>query len=90
MVPLLIALLAYDAKAATATSLAAIIFTSVVGTATHGVLGNVEWDKAILIGVAAVGGLLIGLAVKARISSKALTLGFAVFLVAVAVRLVLE
>jgi uncharacterized membrane protein YfcA len=90
MVPLLIALLGYDAKVATATSLAAIIFTSIVGTATHGALGNVEWDRAILIGLAAVGGLLIGLWVKARISSRALTLAFAVFLVVIAVRLVLE
>ncbi len=48
MVPLLIALLAYDAKVATATSLAAIIFTATVGTATHGALGNVDWTTALL------------------------------------------
>ena len=36
VVPLLIALLAYDARVATATSLAAIIFTATAGTLTHG------------------------------------------------------
>jgi uncharacterized membrane protein YfcA len=85
MVPLLIALLAYDAKIATATSLAAIVFTATVGTVTHGALGNVDWLTAILIGVPAMAGLGIGLAVKDRISSRALSDAFAVLLVAVAV-----
>jgi uncharacterized protein len=87
MVPLLLLLLAYDAKAATATSLAAIIFTATVATATHGVLGNVDWTTALLIGIPAMVGVNIGIAVKARVSSRALTYAFAVLLVAVAVLL---
>ena len=87
MVPLLIGLLAYDAKVATATSLAAIIFTATVGTVTHGALGNVDWTTALLIGIPAMVGVNVGLAIKARISSRALTYAFAVLLVAVAVRL---
>jgi uncharacterized protein len=87
MVPLLIALLAYDAKVATATSLAAIIFTATVGAATHGALGNVEWETALLIGIPAMVGVNLGLAIKARVSSRALTYAFAVLLVAVAVQL---
>ena len=87
MVPLLIALLAYDAKIATATSLAAIIFTATVGTITHGALGNVEWLTALLIGIPAMIGVNLGLAVKARVSSRALTYAFAALLMAVAVRL---
>jgi len=90
IVPLLITLLAYDARIATATSLAAIIFTSIVGTAAHGALGNVDWTKALLIGIPAMAGLTLGLALKARISSQALTYAFAALLVAVAVRLVLS
>jgi len=90
VVPLLIALLAYDAKVATATSLAGIIITAAFGVAVHGALGNVEWDDAILIGLPAMVGLLIGLAIKDRISSRALTYAFAVLLVAVAVVLVVE
>jgi uncharacterized membrane protein YfcA len=87
MVPLLIMLLAYDAKIATATSLAAIVFTATVGTATHGALGNVDWATALLIGIPAMAGVTIGLAIKTRVSSRALTYAFAVLLVAVAVRL---
>jgi uncharacterized membrane protein YfcA len=87
MVPLLIALLAYDARAATATSLAAIIFTATFATIAHGALGNVEWDTALLVGIPAVFGVALGLAIKKRLSSQALTYGFAVVLVAVAIYL---
>jgi uncharacterized membrane protein YfcA len=87
MVPLLIALLAYDAKIATATSLAAILFTATVGAATHGALGNVDWPTALLVGIPAMAGVTLGIAIKARVSSRALTYAFAALLVAVAVQL---
>ena len=87
IVPLLVMLLAYDAKVATATSLAAIIIIASVGTVAHGVLGNVDWEKALLIGVPAMAGVTAGVALKDRISSKLLIYLFAALLVAVAVRL---
>lgn len=87
MVPLLIGLLAYDARVATATSLAAIIFTATVGAASHGALGNVEWGTGVLVGVPAMAGVALGLAVKDRVSSRALTYAFAALLIAVAVRI---
>ncbi len=87
MVPLLIALLGYDARVATATSLAAIIFTATAGTITHGALGNVQWGTALLVGLPAMAGVTLGIAVKDRISSRALTYSFAVLLVVVAVRI---
>jgi uncharacterized membrane protein YfcA len=90
VVPLLIGLLAYDAKVATATSLAAIIFTSAFGVAAHGALGNVEWVKALLVGIPAMGGLLVGLAIKDRLTSRSLTYAFSALLVVVAVVLVLD
>lgn len=90
MVPLLIGLLAYDPRAATATSLAAIIFTATVGAATHGALGNVHWGTAALVGIPAMAGVTIGLAIKERISARALTYAFAALLLAVAVRLALS
>ena len=89
MVPMLIALLGYDARAATATSLAAIIFTATAGTAAHGALGNVHWGTAVLIGLPAMAGVALGVAAKDRISSRALTYGFAALLVVVAVRMLL-
>lgn len=90
MVPLLIGLLAYDARVATATSLAAIIFTAAAGTAAHGVLGNVHWTTAILVGLPAMAGVYAGVELKRRISSRSLSYAFAALLVAVAVRLVIS
>ena len=90
IVPLLLVLLGYDAKTATATSLAAIIFTSIAGTAAHGAFGNVQWDRALLLGVSAIAGVLVGIEIARRLSNRVLTLAFAVFLVAVAVRMVIE
>lgn len=89
MVPLLIVLLAYDARAASATSLAAIIITATAGAVAHGALGNVHWGTAALIGVPAMAGVAAGVSLKERISARALTYGFAALLVAVAVRMLL-
>jgi uncharacterized protein len=88
MVPLLILWLGFEAKTATATSLAAIIITASVGVAAHGALGNIAWGYALLIGIPAVAGLLLGLSLKDRISGRALTLAFAAVLVVVAVWMV--
>jgi hypothetical protein len=90
MVPLLVLLLRYDTKVATATSLAAIILTATVGVVTHGFLDNVAWGHAVLIGIPALGGLMIGLWVKERISSLTLTLAFAGLLTAVAIWMIVE
>jgi uncharacterized protein len=90
IVPMLIILLAYDARAATATSLAAIIFTAAFGAAIYAWRGHLEWREALLVGLPAVIGLLGGLAIKARLSSRALTLAFAAVLVGIAVKLALS
>ncbi len=90
MVPLLVLLLGFETKVATATSLAAIIATATVGVITHGALGNVAWGYAILIGIPAVAGLMGGLWIKERISSRVLTLAFAGLLAAVAIWLLVE
>lgn len=89
MVPLLIALLGYGTRQATATSLAAILYTATFAAIAHGALGNVRWITALLIGIPAMGGVLAGIWIKGRISSRALTYGFAILLVAVAIDMVL-
>jgi uncharacterized membrane protein YfcA len=89
MVPLLIGLLAYDARAATATSLAAIIYTASFAALSHGALGNVEWGTALLVGLPAMAGVALGVAAKRRVSSRVLTYAFAALLVAVAVWMLL-
>lgn len=90
MVPLLVLLLGFETKIATATSLAAIIVTATVGVVAHGLLGNVAWGYAVLIGVPAVVGLMIGLWIKDRISARSLTFAFAGLLGVVAIWLLVE
>jgi uncharacterized membrane protein YfcA len=90
IVPLLILWMAYDEKAATGTSLAAIVITAAVGVAAQGVYGNVDAGKAALVGVPALLGVVLGTALQQRVSSRNLTLAFAALLVAVAVDLLLR
>lgn len=87
IVPLLLLLLHYDPARATATSLAAIIITASVAAGAHAALDNVQWREALLIGIPAMVGVTGGVALKQRLSSRALTLGFAGLLVVVAARL---
>jgi uncharacterized membrane protein YfcA len=90
VVPLLIMLLAFDGKVATGTSLAAIGLTAVFGVASFTALGEVDWAKAALVGVPAMGGAVAGTWLQQRLSSRRLVVLFAGFLVAIAVRLLLE
>lgn len=90
IVPLLILLVGLEPKPATATSLAAIGFTALFGVVAFSALGEVEWSEAAIVGLPAMAGTLVGTTLQQRVSSRLLRLLFAVFLVAVAIRLVLE
>lgn len=90
MVPLLVLLLGFPTKAATATSLAAIIVTATVGVISHAALGNVDIPHALLIGIPAIAGLLIGLWMKERMSVRSLTYAFAALLGLVAIWMFIE
>jgi uncharacterized membrane protein YfcA len=90
IVPLLILWLAYDERGATATSLAAIIFIAAFGAAVQGLYGNVNLLDAALIGLPAVGGVVIGTWLQQRLSTRWISLLFAAVLVASAVELVLQ
>lgn len=90
VVPLLILLAGFESKPATATSLAVIGFTAVFGTAAYGALGEVHWGDAALIGLPAVVGTVAGSWLQQRVASRTLLVLFAVFIGAVAIRLVLE
>ncbi len=90
IVPLLVLWLAYGERVATGTSLAAIIFIAAFGAATQGLYGNVNVLDAVLIGVPAVGGVLIGTALQQHLRSRWISLLFAAVLVASAVELILR
>jgi uncharacterized protein len=90
VVPLLILLAGLDGRTAAGTSLAAIGLTALAGAASFSTLGEVHWGYAALVGVPAMAGTVAGTWAQQRISSRALTILFAAFLVAIAVRLLLE
>lgn len=87
IVPLLI-WLGYGERSATGTSLAAICVIALFAAVSHGLYGNVHLDKAVLIGVPAVGGVLFGTWLQQRVPTKAITLLFALLLVAVGAKLI--
>lgn len=90
VVPALVLLLRFDAKAATATSLAAIGITALAGTFSFSLFDHVHWDSAALVGLPAVVGSIAGVQLQHRVSSTVLTRLFALFIVGVAVVLFLE
>lgn len=90
IVPLLILRLGYGERAATATSLAAIVFIAGFAAAVQGLYGNVNLLDAALVGVPAVLGVLIGTWLQQRLHTRVIALLFAAVLVASAVELVIK
>jgi uncharacterized protein len=90
IVPLLVLWLGYDERAATATSLAAIVFIAAFAAGTQGLYGNVQVLDAVLVGIPAVGGVLFGTWLQQRVQDRSIALLFAAVLVASAVELVLR
>ncbi|HEV7363240.1 MAG TPA: sulfite exporter TauE/SafE family protein [Solirubrobacteraceae bacterium] len=89
MVPLLILWLGYDERTATGTSLAAIVVISAVGATTQAFYGNLHVDDGLLVGIPAVGGVLLGTWLQQRVSMRVISGLFALLLTALAVELVL-
>ncbi len=90
IVPLLVLWLGYDERSATATSLAAIVAIAGFAAATQGLYGNVHVLDALLVGIPAVGGVLLGTWLQQRLQDRAIALLFAAVLLASAVELVLR
>jgi uncharacterized membrane protein YfcA len=88
IVPLLILWLAYDEREATGTSLAAIVIIAAYATVGQAVYGNVDVPYAALLGVPAVGGVVVGAALQQRIPERAVALVLATVLVATAIDLI--
>lgn len=89
IVPLLILWLGYGEREATGTSLGAIVLIAAVAAAIQGAYGNVDVAKGVLIGLPAVGGVVAGIALQQRVPPRAISGGFAVFLAASALLLLL-
>jgi uncharacterized membrane protein YfcA len=90
IVPLLVLWLGYDERRATGTSLAAIAVIATIATLVQGAYGNVRVVDGILVGLPAVGGVLIGTWAQQRVRTETIGLLFSLLLIAVAVDLVLS
>jgi uncharacterized membrane protein YfcA len=77
----------WQAHRATATSLAAIGATAVFGTVRYAWDDLVVWRDALLIGLPAVAGVVLGTMLAKRVRGPQLQLAFACFMVVVAARL---
>ena len=90
IVPLLILWLGYGEHEATGTSLAAIVPTAAIGMAAQAAYGNVRVAEGLLIGVPAVGGVVLGTWLQQRVRGRTVSLLFAGLLVVLAVALLLR
>ena len=88
LVPLLIFLVGFDQRRASATSLAAILVASVAGAVTYAFHGDVRPGAAALVGVPAMVGVFVGTDLQQRIPVRQLSYLFALLLVIVGVRLI--
>ena len=86
IVPLLV-LVGLTGRAATGTSLAAISLTAAAGATAYALHGDVKPGAAALVGIPAVFGVIGGVALQQRLAGRTLTLGFALLLTAVGIRL---
>jgi uncharacterized protein len=77
IVPLLILVAGFAAREATAASLGAVLLIAIAGATLYALRGEVRVDYALLVGVPAMAGAAVGVSVQRRVSSQALTLGFA-------------
>jgi uncharacterized protein len=90
MVPLLMTLAGMDQRRASATSLAAIVPTSIVGAISYGVAGHVDVLAAVIIAAGGIVGSLIGARLLRILPIRWLRWLFIALLVIVAIRLFFE
>jgi uncharacterized membrane protein YfcA len=89
IVPLLILWLAYGERLATGTSLAAIVVIALLAVAGHAAYGNIDVVEGLVVGAPAVAGVVAGASLQQRIPERAVSLLFAVLLLAIAVELLI-
>lgn len=87
IVPLLVLWLEFDEREAAGTSLGAIAIVAAVAAGVQAMYGNVQVSEGLLVGVPAVGGVLVGTWLQQRVPLRAISLLFALVLTAVAIEL---
>lgn len=90
MVPLMLWLLGFDQRRAAATSLAAIVLSSLAGSLAYFATGHVDVVVGLVVGVGGIAGSLIGARLLRILPIVWLRWGFIVLLVVIAVRMFLS
>jgi uncharacterized protein len=85
MVPLLIFVTRFFERQAMATSLAAIGLIALVGTISYTFHGDVHFGYALLVGLPGAVGAVAGSSFQQRLTTPILTFGFAMFLTAIGI-----
>jgi len=88
MVPLLVLVMGLDERRATSVSLGAIVVIAAAAVLAQGAYGQVRVVEGLLVGVPAIGGVLLGTALQQRIPARRVSSMFALLLLAVAVSMV--
>jgi uncharacterized membrane protein YfcA len=89
IVPLLVLWLGYGTREATGTSLGAIVLIAAAAMLAQGAYGNVHVGDGVLVGVPAVGGVLVGTSLQQRVDPRMVSLLFAALMVATAISLLI-
>ena len=89
VVPLLILLAHFDERPAMATSLAAIGIIALAGTVSYAIHGELKPGAAMLVGLPAAVGAIIGTTLQQRIAGPTLSLLFALLLAGIGVKLLI-
>ena len=87
IVPLLVLFAGFDQRPATGTSLVAITFTALAGTVAYAARGEVKPGAALIVGIPAAFGAILGATYQQRLQNRTLSFAFAALLVAGAIRL---
>lgn len=89
MVPLLTGVLGLSQHRAHGTSLAIVIFVATAGLISYAALGSMEWRLVGVLAMGSVVGVYVGARLMQRLPGLRLRQLFALFLVAVAIRMLL-
>jgi uncharacterized membrane protein YfcA len=87
IVPLLVYAVGLAPRAATGTSLAALALIAAAGAVAYALHGDAKPGAAAIVGVPALLGVVTGVGLQQRLANRTLTLGFALILTAVGIRL---